>query len=244
MKRCALLPCLLCGCISLEEQRTPYTEVFWRGVVLDGPDSEDAEYFSGGTFVLTTPDGEAVAEAEEEQGNEGWWELTVPVDIAVVIRLAGDGFANTVWQARTPKGPAYWYHGALYARTQDAVASFFGGLDDLGLLASPAVDLSTGEVAHFIGLPLLPEDWVGATCALTDGADQAVEVLALALAEDGSLYAAAEGDPVVVIVAANLSPGPVALEVQAADGRALTLDWTAEGGDLLNADFLTLPESE
>lgn len=236
-----LLGLLPSGCSYLEEQRVEPTQVVWSGSVLDQPYSSTAGPFTGGTFAVTTPDGEAVADATES--DPGTWSVTVPVNIPVVLRLAGDGYATTVWQSQTPTGRAYWFTGALYAQTQDAVATFFSGLGDLGLLAAPAEDLSQSTVVHLIGAPLVPDDWAGAALSLTDGAGEDIPVVALAAADDGTLFAAGSEDPIAAFAAANLAPGAVSLSVQTADGRVLDLSWLAAGGDLLSPMFLALPES-
>lgn len=249
------LLCLLTGCESLsvflEEQRTLPTEIYWTGTVLDGPYAEDVGYFTGGAITATDHAGDAlVSVAGEEldapyevEGDPGTWVLTVPVHTEILLRLSGDGFANTVWSTDTPDGRAYWFTGALFARSIEDLDATFAAYVEAGLLGALPQDLAQGAVVHLWAEPLEPEAWAGAEIHLTDGSGAEVPVVRITADDEGQLGLAGADDPVSQLFAFDLTPGDVILEVTTADGRGLTESWPTLGGDLLNASFLGLSDA-
>lgn len=250
------LPLLvLTGCEAIlpfiEEQRVTPTEIYWTGQVLDGPYAEDVGLFSGGAMTATdhagepllSAAGEALEAPYETEDQPGTWVLTVPVYTDILLRLSGDGFVNTVWSTHTPGGRAYWFTGALFARTTDDVASTFAAYQEAGLLDAAPADLALGEVVHLWAEPLAPEAWAGAQISVTDGAGVEAPVVALTADEDGALSVAGPDDPVYQIFAFDLTPGEITLSASAADGSTVLETWPAQGGDLLNATFLGLSEA-
>ncbi len=231
----------------LEEQRTSPDFVYWTGTVLDGPFSEDAGVFTGGVITVTDPsgqpllndDGEALEAPYEVEGEPGGWVLFVPIETEVVLHLSGEGFVNTVWSARTPSGRGYWYSGALFARRVEAVDATLEVLAEAGLIGDSYADLADGAAVHLWAEPQDPDAWVGASFAVVDS-EGLGEVIALTVAEDGVVSRAGPTDPVSLILALDLAPGAVTFEAATPDGRHVLLPWLAEGGDLLNASFLTL----
>jgi len=239
---------LLAGCQYLEEQRELPTEVTWDGYVLAQlSDSTEAEVLDVGAVTLLDLDGAPLV-AAEHLGNGYWRAEDVPVDLDVAIRLEGPTASTdtlplmtpTVWRGRTPTGRASWLTGALYLRDLDYTDAFLTALE-----AFPGVDIPTladGESAVLWGEPWDAQAWAGASLSVTDGAGEDAPVIALMLAEDGSMAEAGEGDPIDLFVAWDLSPGTVTLDVEAADGRTVSETWPAEAGELLSAIYMALPE--
>ena len=239
---------MLAGCQYLEEQRELPTDITWDGYVLAQlADGTEAEVLDVGSVTLLDLDGAHLIDADH-LGNGYWRAEEVPVDIDVAIRLEGPTAATdtlplmtpTVWRGRTPQGRASWLTGALYLRDLDYTEAFLTSLEVFPSVDIPA--LADGETAVLWGEPWDAENWAGASLAVTDGAGESARVLALVLAEDGTMVEAGESDPIDLFVAWNLSPGTVTLDVEAADGRMVSETWPAEAGDLLSAIYLVLPE--
>ena len=248
----ARLPLLLLlpACITLQEVREIPEVIAWSGDILDGPYSDDAGPYTGGTLTVTDLDGAPLLKSDgtdvspPEETAEGYWFIYVPVDTDVQIRLSGDGYVNTVWQSHTPTGRAYWYTGALFARTTEDTDALFTELVEAGLLAAAPGALADGAVTHLWGIPQTPEEWVGAQISVTDGAGVSQPVLSFAVDEtDGTVRLATAEDPVAFFLATDLTPGEVSLQATGADGRTATLRWLCAGGDLLHPVFLALSES-
>jgi len=251
--RCLVLIVPLGGCDVilpyLVEQRGDPSLVYWTGRIYDGPDASTAGPFTGGTVTLTDQDGQPVLDdggdpvddPYEVEGSAGSWVLTVPVDTDVMLRLAGDGYATTVWQGRTPSNRGYWFNGALYARQSADLDAIVTALLDAGLLDASPPALDEGARVDLWAEPADRDAWVGATTALID-AEGRKDVLALTVDEDGTVRAAGAEDPVDYLFAFDLAPGDVTLEAATASQHVL-VSWPAEGGDLLNASFLALSES-
>ena len=257
MRAFLLCPLLtLAGCETawtfLEEQRVTPTEIAWTGQILDGPYADDAGVFTGGTVTATdhagdpllSAAGELLADPVESETQPGAWTLTVPVYTDILLRLSGEGFANTVWSSHTPGGRAYWYTGALFARSVEDLDATFAAYAEAGLLEAPSAPLSEGQVAWLWAEPIEPEAWADAEITLIDGAGAEAALVRVTSDDAGQLSVAGPGDPIYQIFAFDLAPGDVILRVVAADGTSLTLSWPAEGGDLLNASFLGLSTSE
>jgi hypothetical protein len=251
--RCLALSLPLGGCELvlpyLEEQRTDPSLVYWTGRIYDGPDAQTAGPFTGGTLTLTDRDGaplldeggDPVDDPYEVQGNAGSWVLTVPVDIDVMLRLSGDGYATTVWQGHTPSYRGYWFNGALYARQTADLDAIVTALQDAALLDTAPPDLAEGQRVDLWAEPDDRDAWVGVTTALID-AEGRKDVLVLTVDDDGTVRAAGAEDPVDYLFAFDLAPGDVTLEAATATQHVL-VSWPAEGGDLLNASFLALSEA-
>lgn len=257
----AALPALV-GCEGLlpylEEQRADPSVIYWSGPIYDQPYAEDALPFTAGDgeeplvsvsvtdaegAALVGPEGAELDAPQEDASEPGYWYLTVPVDTDVVIRLAGEGYASTVWTARTPSGRAYWYTGALFARLAADVTATTDALVEAGILSEAPADLADGQLTHLWIEPYTPEDWVGADFAVSDS-EHLAPVLALTADEDGSVRVAGEDDPVYMLFAFDLAPGPVAFEAVTPAGRHVVASWAAEGGDLLHPMFLTFSEED
>lgn len=232
-----LLPLML-GCSFLEEQRSLPTTVSWSGYVYGDLPGDDSSLLEAGTLEVVDLDDELLVSGSQSDNTAGYWGVEVPVDTDVALRVAGGSQVPTVWRSRTPTGSAYWLTGALFAVSQQTADDFFGSLD--GWQGMSPDDLSQEEVAHLWGQPWEPERWQGATVLVTDSLGTA-QVALLAVDEDGALIDAGTG-PVDYFVAPDLEPGPVTLQVTAADGSSLQSSWPARGGDLLSAFYVALSD--
>ncbi len=240
------------ACALLEEQRVDPVEVNWAGVVLADLPSEGAteeltdgnvEFLDEDGEPLVLSDGSAATATQPWPDSPGWWQVRVPVDVEVTVRVAGaedadPALATMVWRGRTPTGRAYWMQGALFTRELGWLDDFLASVSAT-LPGTEVVPLADGAVAHLWGEPLDPEAWAGADIAVVDGEGAEATVLRYAVEDDGTLVEAT--DRVDLFLAVNLAPGPVTLSVTAADGRAFSTTWPARGGDLLSAIYAALP---
>ena len=237
-----LLLLAMTGCAYLVEQRDIPDQVDWSGYVYAGVPADDVPLLEDGTIEILDRDGAALADAEARQDYEdalGYWTLDVPVDTDVALRLSGADVVPTLWLGTTPSGRGYWLGGALYARGAEETAALFDALDGYQGLAPQA--LADGAIAHLVGQPWDRDAVAGATWSATDGAGEDAAVVLLVADEEGNLSDAGTG-PVDMIVAVNLVPGTVSLQVDAADGRTGRADWPAQGGDLISAMWFQLAE--
>lgn len=237
-----LLLLALTGCAYLVEQRDVPDQVEWSGYVYAGVPVDDGPLLEDGAIDILDRDGAPLDDAEARQDYEdalGYWTLDVPVDTEIALRLSGADVLPTLWLGTTPTGRGYWLNGALFARSAEETTALFDALEaDLGLAPQ---ELSDGAIAHLIGQPWDREAVAGATWSATDGAGAAADVVLLVADEDGALSDAGAG-PVDVVIALNLAPGTVSLQVDATDGRAARAEWPAQGGDLVSAMWFQLAE--
>lgn len=229
---------LLAGCIQLSEVVTPPDEIAWTGWVYGDLPGEDAPLLEAGTLQVVDLEDQELATGAMLEEDPGYWQVTVPVDLEVAVRVDGGAQVPTVWRARTPTGRAYWLSGALFAVADQTQAELFDSLE--GWQGMSPADLSDGEVAHLWGTPWDPEAWAGATVEV-EHAGGSAPVALLAVDTDGALIDAGAGR-VDLFLAPDLEPGPVTLRVTAADGRRAETTWPARGGDLLSAFYFALPE--
>jgi hypothetical protein len=237
-----LLLLAMTGCTYLVEQRDLPEQVEWSGYVYAGVPADDVPLLEDGTIEILDRDGAALADAEARQDYEntlGYWTLDVPVDTEVALRLSGADVVSTLWLGTTPTGNGYWLGGALYARGVDETAELFDALD--GYQGLSPQELSDGEIAHLVGQPWDRDAVAGATWSATDGEGSDAAVVLLVADDEGNLSDAGTG-PVDLIIAVNLAPGTVSLQVDADDGRTARAEWPAQGGDLVSAMWFQLPE--
>lgn len=245
-----VLPALvvLSGCRFLVEQRTPPDEVTWSGSVYAEGDTGGLVAFDAGSITVTDTDGQELAEAT--QSAQGYWEVRVPRDTEVAVRLEGPAsdtggafppVVPTVWRGRTPSGRGYWLNGALIAMNALLIEQL---LDQIGLLVSSSpTPLSDGSVAVLYGQPWTPSDWAGARLSVTDGSGADAPVVAFTQNGDGTLSIASDG-PLDLFIAYDLAPGTVTLTVRAPGRDPVRTTWPARGGDLLSAIYYALPEAQ
>lgn len=229
---------LALGCVQLTEVRTTPTEVDWTGWVYGDLPGDDAPLLEAGTLEVVDLDDVTVATGTMLDDEPGYWQVTVPVDVDVALRIDGGEQAPTVWRGRTPSGRAYWLSGALFALADATQAEMFDSLE--GWQGMSPQDLADGEVAHLWGTPWDPEEWAGATVEVEHSGGVG-QLALLAVDTDGALIDAGTG-PVDLFLAPDLAPGPVTLRVTSSDGRTAQTTWPARGGDLLSAFYFALPE--
>lgn len=229
---------LLTGCLQLAEVVTPPDEVAWTGWIYGDLPGEDAPLLEAGTLHVVDLDDQELAAGSMVEEDPGYWQVTVPVDAEVALRVDGGQQVPTVWRGRTPTGRAYWLSGALFAVADTTQAELFDSLD--GWQGLSPDDLADGEVAHLWGTPWDPDAWEGATVEV-EHAGGSAPVALLAVDTDGALIDAGAGR-VDLFLAPDLEPGPVTLRVTTSDGRQAETTWPARGGDLLSAFYFALPE--
>lgn len=228
---------LLPACEFLEEQRVLPDQVDWAGYVYADLPAEDTALLEAGTLEVVDLDDALVATGTQREDTPGYWQVQVPVDQEVAIRIDGGDQVPTVWRGRTPTGAAYWLTGALFALDAETVSETFGALDGWQDLSPD--DLADAEVAHLWVQPWDPEAWAGATIEVLDYTGLA-PYAALAVDADGALIDAGAG-PVDLLLVPDLMPGHVTLRVTTAAGKVAETAWPARGGDLLSGFYFTLP---
>ncbi len=237
----AVLPVLaLCACGAwIIEEGTEGGDVAWYGTILDGPYTGDNGVFSGGELLAYDLEQELLAEGTEpDPDNPGYWKLKVPPQTPIALHLAAEGMLPTVWRGSTPGALGYWYTGALFAYDDELWTPFFEQFDGQGgVTIEPLGD----EICWLWGAPLEPEAWAGAEIEIVDGSGEPATVLAYAITDDGLLAPAGGADAVTYILAFNLAPGDITVNVQAADGRAFSETWPAWPGEVVSAWYLALP---
>ena len=248
--RLPLLAIALSGCTLLTEQRTDPTSVYWSGWVLaDLPTQGTTPALDAGTVDFTDLDGNLIASADQPYADSpGWWEVEVPIDTDVAVRVEGSpdspsdlpALAPMVWRGHTPDGRGVWLQGALFARDLEWLDTFFSDLSSIGLHPGALAD---GEVAHLWGEPLDPDAWAGATIEVTGDDGQPAQVLTFTVDDDGAMTEA-RGGRVDIFLAINLPPGITSLHVEAVDRSPLDVTWPTRGGDLLSAVYIALPEND
>ena len=238
--RALIAAAALTGCQYLEEQRETPTEVVWSGDLFVNPVVTDLTVLEGGGLLLTDDDDGSVYEGDEYEDSPGSYKVTVPVGRDVLIEVTGDGVAPTLWRGQTPEGRAYWFDGGLFGIELAGLDAWLASVVEAGILDEAPTSLDGAAVAHLMGQPLSPDDWVGAEVTVTGGDGEPATVLLLTTDDDGSTRVAGVEDPIDLFFASECAPGDVSLTVTTATGGVTTLQWPAEGGDLLSAFYLTL----
>lgn len=228
---------LLSSCSFLEEQRTAPTAVAWSGYIYSDLPTEDTALLEVGSLTAVDLDDTELSTGGTYEDSPGYWQIEVPVDTDLALRLTGGDQYPTVWRGHSPSGRGYWLNGALFAMHRDTVDGLLDGLR--GFQDLDPADLADEEVAHLWAQPTDREAFAGVDVAVLDELGEA-QVVRLAVDTDGALVDAGTG-PVDLILAVDLLPGPVTLVLTGPDGASSETTWPARGGDLLAGFFLSAP---
>ena len=216
----------------------------WQGWVYDDIPSDNTPGLEQGAISMSSLTGETVFEGEQRDENRlGMWSFEVEPDLEVSIRIEGTEHYPTIWRARTPYTEGYWYSGAIFGVK---MATFDAFLESLAELTDDPVSDDGGVHLYGEALPLTLNDveaWTGARITVYDGEGQIHEATTLILDEEtgGLILPGPEPAPIAAFTATNLAPGPIALVIDASDGRSTVVEYQAEDGDLLSAFAFTLP---
>ena len=227
----------------------------WQGWVYDDIPSDNTLGLEQGAIHMTTLEDEVVFAGEQRDENRlGMWSFEVEPNVEVSIRVEGSEHYPTVWRTRTPYAEAYWYSGAFFGIKSATFDTFLESLAELTDDESGATDVDEIETeedapgVHLYGepLPLTANDveaWTDARITVYDGEGHIHEAVSLVLDEatGGLALPGPEPSPVAAFVATNLAAGPIALVVDASDGRSTVVEYNAQPGDLLSAFAFTLP---
>jgi hypothetical protein len=164
----------------------------------------------------------------------------VPPTTPVALHLAAEGVLPTVWRGTTPSALGYWYTGALFAYDEATWLPFFEQFDGQG---GVSVEPLGDEICWLWGVPLDPEAWAGASIEILDGEGQSATVLAYHASDEG-LLSLTTSEPVHYIMAFDLAPGDVTMQVTTADGRSFEERWPAWPGEVISAWYLALPPED
>ena len=238
------LSLLLFSCISAPI--APSDATTWQGWVYGDIPAENTPALEVGSLTLSDLSGENIIEGEQrDEQRLGYWTFEIDPDQEVSIRIAGPEHYPTIWRGRTPSTNGFWYSGAIFGV---ATATFDAFLADLSLLLEAEAPLEAHEGVNLYGepLPLSQADldaWTDATIRIYDGEGAIHEAISLVLDEEtgGLALPGPEPAPTVAFVATDLAPGPIALVIDASDGRSMVVEYLAEAGDLLSAVAFTLP---
>lgn len=205
--------------------------VSWSGWLYAGAESvEEARLAEGALTSLPEPfnEGEALAGDQPYEGYEGYWDVRVPPEVPVNMRVEGTEARPTVWAGDTPGQSGNWFAGALFVATDVWLAEVLGGLTDDGAAWIAALD--AGQVL-VLGLP----------------ANEALGCEELSITVEGGLAAAPacwsvddEG------VATPVTRGPVTWFLALAPAGEITVEigtaserYRTEAGDVVMAWYLT-----
>ena len=239
----------LTGCLPStvydREELSDGDTVGWSGWVYADIPADNVPVLEVGAVTVTDESGEIVAEGEQPStGSPGYWQIDVPPQTDVTIRIEGDGVQPTVWRTMTPSARAYWFAGALFTVSPVTMDTFWSQLSEL--FGAPE---TTEDGVSLYGQPILRNEadeaaWTDAHLEVWDEDGGVHEVFALSLDEaTGGLALAGPGTgPISTFAAPSLPPGPVRLIVDGSDGRSMVAYWTGQPGDLLSAFYMALPE--
>ena len=237
---------------------SPVTEPsaqLWQGWVYDDIPTDNTLGLEQGAIRMTTLEDEIVFEGEQRDENRlGMWSFEVDPGVEVSIRVEGAEHYPTIWRTRTPYTEAYWYSGAFFGIKSATFDAFIDSLAELTGDESDANDANEIETdegdsgVHLYGepLPLTANDveaWKDAKITVYDGEGRIHAAVTLVLDEEtgGLTLPGSEPAPVAAFVATDLAAGPIALVVDASDGRSAVVEYDAQPGDLLSAFAFTLP---
>jgi hypothetical protein len=108
-----------------------------------------------------------------------------------------------------------------------------------GIDLPSSAELLAARAGALVIEPLSPEGWTNATVSVVDGTGSEVPFAMLTVLDDGS-YALAEGTPVDILLASEILPGTVTLEVEDSRGMFTTQTWTLAAGELVDGRNLAL----
>ncbi|GDX81188.1 hypothetical protein LBMAG42_29990 [Deltaproteobacteria bacterium] len=205
--------------------------VSWSGWLYSGPESvEEARLVEGALTAWPEP----FTAGEEREGEQpyddyaGYWEVRVPADVSVNVRIEGAEARSTVWAGSTPGASGNWFAGALFAAPDVWLQEVLEGLSGEGATWLTALD--AGQVL-VLGLP----------------ANEALGCEALSITGEGGLPAApacwsVDDEGVATRVTrgpitwflALAPPGEVVVEIGTATER-----YRAEAGDVVMAWYLS-----
>ena len=216
----------------------------WQGWVYDDIPTDNTQGLEQGALTMTSLADETVFEGEQrDEGRLGMWSVQVEPNVEVSIRIEGREHYPTIWRARTPYAEGYWYAGAMFGVKAETFDVFLDSLDEL-----TGTPTGTREGVQLYGeaLPLTVNDleaWTDARITVYDGAGQVHEAITLVLDEKsgGLALPGVEPAPIVAFAATNLAPGPIALIIDASDGRSTVVEYDTIEGDLVSAFAFTLP---
>ena len=236
------LSLLLFSCMS--EPTNPSDATTWQGWVYADIPADNTPALEAGVLTLSDLDGERISEGEQRDNQRlGYWTFEIEPDQEVSIRIEGPEHYPTVWRGRTPSTTSYWYSGAIFGI---ATATFDAFLEELAELTQIEAASTDSVMLYGEPLPLSQTDldaWTDPTIRIYDGAGAVHEATMLVLDEEtgGLALPGADASPVAAFLATGLAPGPIALVIDASDGRSTVLEYQAEAGDLLSAFAFTLP---
>ena len=233
---------LLLACAPLTPSPVGET-LTWSGYLFVDPlDGSDLLPLETGRLTVTDPSGADVHPAEAPYADSpAWWSFETAPEAELALRVSGPGLQPTVFRTKAPaRGAAFWFQGTVYAVPTDAIDALLASLLEAPLTGALPQPLAAGQTAALWLAPLVPENWPDVALALTDGLGNPADLQAFTATEGG--YAAARnGDPIDLLLAADLAPGPITLTVTAPGAAPLSTTWPAQGGDLLVAPYYTLP---
>lgn len=236
-----LLPWILVACTSSDPTEDDGT-IRWSGYILDGPYTGENGTLTGGAVTVDDTLGNTVAEGTEPypEDDPGYWRLDVPPDTEVFVRLSADGMMPALFRGTTPSVASYWFTGALWAYLEEEWLDFFLQFDGQ---SGVSIEPLSEDVVWVFGGPYDAEDWVDARVTVVDGVGKQPTVLHWTVDDEGYLVEAGPGDTVEYFLAFNVTPGIVALDVVAGDGRTMQVDYAARGGEVVSAWYLVMPEA-
>ena len=219
--------------------------VNWSGYVYADPfDGSELAPLEEGALEVLDPAGAVLAEATRPYDDvPAYFAVDVEPEIELALRVSGPGLAPTVLRSPTPpRGPAFWFQGALVgvsvAGIDAALSTLLGG----GLTQQGPTPLADETLVALWLEPTDPAAWAGARLILVDGAGVEHAAQPFTSGAQGAVEAG-PNDPIALFVAADLAPGAITATLTAADGASSTLSWPAQGGDLLFAPYVLLPEA-
>ena len=219
--------------------------VNWSGYLYADPfDGGELALLEAGALEVLDPSGAVLTEATRPYDDApAYFAIEVEPEIELALRVTGPGLAPTVLRSPTPpRGPAFWFQGALVGVSVAGIDAALATLLGSALTQQGPTPLQDETLAALWLEPTDPVAWAGARLVLVDGAGVAHEATPFTSGAQGAVEAGA-GDPIALFVAADLAPGAITATLTAADGAESTLSWPAQGGDLLFAPYVLLPEA-
>jgi hypothetical protein len=200
--------------------------VAWSGWVYTDSDTKESSRFTTGN-VTFWPDpfteGGELAGEQAYADYPGYWQVDVPPDTAVNVRITSDDTRPTVWAGDTPSANGNWFAGALFGATD-------GWLEDRfdTLMGDGDVWVNTADADHVLVLGAPADDTLGCEAFTVAGAKPAC----WSIDEDGVATEVDTGP--VTWFAVLAAPGVVSVGIGAA-----TEEWRADGGDVVMAWYLS-----
>jgi len=186
--------------------------------------------------------GQLWAASQPYESSPGYWQVTLPIDTQVAVRMETPSSYPSVFTGRSPSWSGYWFAGVLFTWDRVYTTEFLASLAEQ--LSITLDDLDDGDSVHLWGV-LRDDDQAvkleGRKITVIDGDGHDASVYPFELTEDGFLAQNYDA-PVHYFFAFNLAPGDIQLVLEGPSGDTVTEHYPTLGGDMIGAWWLGVPE--